>query len=186
MNGGRTVDYGIVRRVDYISITDTYSPLANRRAFFDASYTLPPAMCECYVQNENARTPAEFATMLRSGMMGWCTIMCDTTQWTKEQHAIARRQFSLYKTRLRSLIRSGNLYHASARPDGVHWDGIQYADPAGRSAALMAFRGSADEKSHLFPLRGLQPNARYRVSFEDGTEASFVRSGRELTGGGRT
>ena len=46
-NGGQLVDYGISRRTHYISITDTYDPLSNRRAFFDSSYALPPAMCEC-------------------------------------------------------------------------------------------------------------------------------------------
>ena len=38
VNGGHMVDYGAVRRCHYISITDTYDPLSNRRAFYDASY----------------------------------------------------------------------------------------------------------------------------------------------------
>ncbi len=180
VNGGHTVDYGIARQVDYISITDTYSPLANRRAFYDASRALPPSMCECYVQNEPVKTPTEFRAMLRSGMMGWFTLMCDPNQWTAEQHSIARRQFSLYKTRLRPLIRGGNLYHLTERPDGVRWDAVQYADTSGRQAALMAFRGTGPEESRLFRLRGLQPETRYRVSFEDGAVPSVIRSGRDL------
>ena len=180
VNGGRTVDYGIVRRVHYISITDTYNPLANRRAFYDASYALPPAMCECYIENEAVKTPEEFRTLLRSGMMGWCTIMCDTTHWTPEQHSIALRQFALYKTRLRPLIKNGNLYHVSERPDGVRWDGIQYADPQGKQAVLYAFRGSTSEPQHLFLLRGLTLGAQYNVTFEDGGAPAITRSGKEL------
>ncbi len=45
-DGGRMVDFGSAAHGDYFSITDTYDPLSNRRAFYDASYVLPPAMLE--------------------------------------------------------------------------------------------------------------------------------------------
>jgi alpha-galactosidase len=87
--------------------------------------------------------------MLRSGMMGWLTIMLDTTAWTPEQHAAAKQEFQLYKTKLRTFVRDGELYHVSPRPDGVHWDGVQYFDRQRRAGILYAFRGSvADEQSH--------------------------------------
>ena len=41
-NGGNLVDYGILRRTHYVSITDVYDPVSNRRAFFDSSYAMPP------------------------------------------------------------------------------------------------------------------------------------------------
>ena len=50
-DGGRMVDFGSAAHGDYFSITDTYDPLSNRRAFYDASYVLPPAMLESYVEN---------------------------------------------------------------------------------------------------------------------------------------
>jgi alpha-galactosidase len=186
VNGGRTVDYGIVRRVHYISITDTYDPLSNRRAFFDASYALPPAMCECYIANHPARNLPEFVAMLRSGMMGWCTLMCDTSKWTAEQHRAAKRQFALYKSRLRPLIVAGDLFHASERPDGVRWDGIEYASPSRRQAVLFAFRGTTSEARHTFPLRGLDPAAHYRVTFEDDAAAPVTRDGAALMRDGLT
>ena len=37
-DGGRMVDFGSAAHGDYFSITDTYDPLSNRRAFYDASY----------------------------------------------------------------------------------------------------------------------------------------------------
>jgi hypothetical protein len=40
------VDFGSAVHGDYSSISDAYDPLSNRRAFFDASYLLPPAMLE--------------------------------------------------------------------------------------------------------------------------------------------
>ena len=127
-NGGNLVDYGILRRTHFVSITDVYDPLSNRRAFYDSSYALPPAMCECYVENRPGKTPANFVYMLRSGMMGWCTIMTDMTRWTPAQQAAAQRQFVLYKKTLRPLIQQADLYHVSQRPDGRRWDGIEYYD----------------------------------------------------------
>ena len=41
-DGGRMVDFGSASHGDYFSITDTYDPLSNRRAFYDASQVLPP------------------------------------------------------------------------------------------------------------------------------------------------
>ena len=61
-DGGRMVDFGSAAHGDYFSITDGYDPVSNRRAFFDASYVLPPAMLETYVEKwptpriENFRT----------------------------------------------------------------------------------------------------------------------------------
>lgn len=180
VNGGRQVDYGIVRRVHYISITDTYDPLSNRRAFFDASYALPPAMCECYVENRPGKTPGNFLYMLRSGMMGWFTLMTDTMRWTPAQHELARQELELYKTSLRPLIRDGNVFHVSDRPDGVHWDGMELAASNRLSGALFAFRGSGQEGSHTFLLKGLNPGAIYAVSSPDRPGWQEFRTGRTL------
>ena len=80
------VDFGTAAHGDYFSITDTYDPLSNRRAFYDTSYLLPAAMLESYVEKWPAPHPENFLYMLRSGMMGWLTLMLDTTVWTPEQH----------------------------------------------------------------------------------------------------
>src|SRR5215471_1079929 len=104
--------------------------------------------------------------MLRSGMMGWLTIMMDTTSWTPQQHALAKEEIQLYKTQLRPLIRDADLYHISARPDGVHWDAIEYFNPSTRQGVVYAFRGSTEtESSHTFLLSGLDLSGQYRLRF---------------------
>jgi alpha-galactosidase len=183
-NGGNLVDYGILRRAHYVSITDVYDPLSNRRAFYDSSYALPPAMCECYVENRPGKTAANFLYMLRSGMMGWCTVMLDMTRWSPAQQAVAQRQFHVYKKTLRPLIQQASLYHVSERPDGRRWDGIEYYDPQSGQGVLFAFRGTTAEARHWFPLKGLDPRERYRLEYEDGSSPSAVMTGRELAEGG--
>jgi hypothetical protein len=181
-DGGRMVDFGSAAQGDYFSITDTYDPLANRRAFYDASFVLPPAMLESYVGKWPAPRIENFRYMLRSGMLGWFSLMQSSSEWTEEQRAEARVQFALYKSALRPLIREADLYHVAERPDGVHWDGIEYFSAGRRRGVLYAFRGTAaDQPSHRFRLLGLRPASRYRLEFQDhaGT-AGLLLAGRSL------
>jgi hypothetical protein len=180
-DGGRMVDFGSAAHGDYFSITDTYDPLSNRRAFYDTSYMLPAAMLESYVEKWPTPQPENLLYMLRSGMMGWVSIMLDTTTWTPEQHEAARRAIALYKQSLRPLIRDARLYHISERPDGVHWDGMEYWDPARGKGVLFAFRGSVrDEAVHRFVFAGLVGGKHYRLHFEDGTAMDMEAAGSEL------
>jgi hypothetical protein len=180
-DGGRMVDFGSAAHGDYFSITDTYDPLSNRRAFYDTSYVLPAAMLESYVEKWPTPRIENFLYMLRSGMMGWTTIMLDTTVWSPEQHQAARKAFGLYKQELRPLIRDASLYHVSERPNGIRWDGIEYWDPSRSKGLVFAFRGSTpDEPGHSFVLAGLKPQIRYRLHFEDGSASDREASGEEL------
>jgi len=181
-DGGRMVDFGSAAHGEYFSITDIYDPLSNRRAFYDASFVLPPAMLESYVANWPAPRIENFRYQLRSGMLGWFSLMQDTSQWSPEQRTDARVQFALYKSVLRPLIREADLYHVAERPDGVQWDGIEYYSGKLRHGVLYAFRGTApDEPTHRFRLLGLKPLSRYRLKFQDqGAAANLVLAGQSL------
>ncbi len=180
-DGGRMVDFGSAAHGDYFSITDTYDPLSNRRAFYDASYLLPPAMLETYVEKWQARDLPGFLYMLRSGMMGWLSIMQDTSSWSTEQGQAGKEAIDLYKTRLRPLIRDAHLYHVGSRPDGVHWDGVEYIDSARAHGVLYAFRGSVlDQSEHVFTLAGLEPARVYNLHFQDGSSPDVTQTGAQL------
>ena len=180
-DGGRMVDFGSAAHADYFSITDTYDPLSNRRAFYDTSHVLPNAMLESYVEKWPTPRIENFRYMLRSGMMGWLTLMLDTNAWSEEQHKTAKDEIQLYKSKLRPFIRDADLYHISTRPDGVHWDGIEYFDPKQDRGVVYAFRGSSDtEAAHVFPLQGLQGDAQYKFHFQDHSSPDLTLSGRVL------
>ena len=180
-DGGRMVDFGSAAHGDYFSISDAYDPLSNRRAFYDASYVLPPAMLETYVQKWPTANLDNFRYVLRSGMMGWFTLMLDTTAWNSEEHSAARDAIALYKSNLRPFIRNADLYHVSPRPDGVHWDGIEYFDSTHDKGVLFAFHGSAtDEPKHTYVLRGLHLEKMYHVTFQDHSSPDRTVSGSEL------
>jgi alpha-galactosidase len=159
-DGGRMVDFDSAAHRDYFSITDTYDPLSNRRAFYDASHVLPPAMLESYVAEWQAARIENFRYLLRSGMLSWFPLMLGTSHWSPRQRADARVQIALYRSALRPLIREADLCHVSNRPDGVHWDGIEYYWARLGRGVLYAFRGSAPEQpTHRFRLLGLVPGS---------------------------
>jgi hypothetical protein len=182
-DGGRMVDFGSAAHGDYFSIVDSYDPLSNRQAFFDASHVLPAAMLESYVKQWPAPTVAKFRYMLRSGMMGWFTVMIDTNAWNAEQHAAAADEIAFYKKTLRPLIRDAALYHVAPRPGGRGWDGIEYFDAAHERGALYAFRGTEGASQYTFLLRGLRPDRAYRLHFKDASSLDRITSGRELQSG---
>jgi hypothetical protein len=123
--------------------------------------------------------------MLRSGMMGWLTIMLDTTAWTEQQRAAAKHEIRVYKEQLRPFIRDAELYHISLRPDGVHWDGLEYFDPKRGKGVVYAFHGSTEsEAGHTYKLRGLAAGKQYRLHFEDHSAPDRTVSGRELLDSG--
>jgi hypothetical protein len=180
-DGGRMVDFGSAAHGDYFSATDTYDPLANRRAFYDASYVLPPAMLESYVASYPAPRIENFRYALRSGMLGWFSLMLDANQWSAQQREAAQREFALYKSMLRPLIRDADVYHVADRPDGVHWDGIEYYSARMGRGVLYAFRGSAsDLPAHRFRLAGLKGGSRYRLMFQDNPAANRELMGESL------
>lgn len=180
-DGGRMVDFGSAAHGDYFSIVDAYDPVSNRKAFYDASHVLPPAMLETYVMAVPAPRIENFRYMLRSGMMGWFTAMIDTSTWTREQHAAAAREIAFYKSTLRPLIRESALYHVSSRPDDHGWDGMEYFDGQRGIGVLYAFHGDeAKPASHAFRLKGLRAADRYRLHFRDGTSPDRTAKGDEL------
>jgi alpha-galactosidase len=186
-DGGRMVDFGSAAHGDYFSITDTYDPLSNRRAFYDASHLLPAAMLESYVEKWPIPKIENFRYMLRSGMMGWLTIMLDMNTWTEQQRVAAKQEIQLYKQELRPLIRDADIYHIGPRPDGIHWDGTELFDPRPGKGVVYAFRGSTEtENEHRFKLYGLIAEKEYRLRFHDHSAPDRTVSGRELLDSGLT
>jgi alpha-galactosidase len=185
VNGGRFFDFGVAKRAHYICMTDDYDPLNLRKCFYDSSYPFPPSMLEAYIADHRGETLHSFRYMLRSAMLGWCTIMMDTSKWTPEQRTAGKREFAFYKDRLRPLIASANVYHVLPRPDGKRWDGMQYVAPKTGKGVLFVFRPDSDQESQNVVFRGLNPKKSYQIEAADGS-ASGTYSGADLMKSGLT
>ncbi|MHB8897884.1 MAG: LamG-like jellyroll fold domain-containing protein [Thermoguttaceae bacterium] len=193
--GGRIKDYGAMRRAVKIFNSDTYSALHVRQAFYDSSHVLHPVQLEGHLGSIDGRYRPQGAAGIRyafrSASLGAPEWFLDapnggngSAPWTPEEKDAAKACVETYKTRLRPLVRKGDLYHVLPRPDGSHRDGIEYFDPERQQGVLYVFQPSSASPADPIRFRGVQADRSYRVTFEDGTRPSSVISGRVLLDGG--
>jgi hypothetical protein len=175
MGGGNILDFGVLQRFHLFSLTDLFDPLANRQAIYGSTYPFPARYGEGYMKEAEGVSPHY---QFRSFMMGYWSLSVDTTKWPAEKVNACKKDIAAYK-RIRPILRHGNVYHILPRPDGRLWDGLEFYDPDRGQGVVFAFRPDSADSQQVVFLRGLDPAARYRVTFEDSAEA-FVREGRAL------
>jgi hypothetical protein len=189
--GGRIKDYGAMQRSVKIFNSDTYSTLHVRQGFFDTSFAFPPIQIEGHLGSTDGRfRPQGVAGMkfaFRSVSMGAPEWFLDapnggngSAPWTQEEKDAVKASVQTYKTRIRPLVRAADLYHIFPRPDGKRWDGIEYFDPAAGKGVVYLFKPAAEPATETVRFKGLDAKAKYRLTFEDGSEPPSVRSGAEL------
>jgi len=189
--GGRIKDYGAMRRAVKIFNSDTYTPLHVRQAFYDSSYAFHPIQLEGHLGSSDGRyRPRGVAGIryaFRSMSMGAPEWFLDAPNggngvepWTQQEKDTLKTCVDTYKSKIRPLVREADLYHIFPRPDGRNWDGIQYYDPAAGKGVVYLFQPSNETTTETIRLRGLDPKRKYRMSFEDGTHPSSIKSAAEL------
>lgn len=190
--GGAMKDFGALRRCSRIQNQDRYYPIDARRAFFDSSHVLPPTQISTLVGAWAEWQASGSVYEFRSASLGAAVWHPDAPNggnggpvWSSQQKEQIRRAVATYKERIRPLIRNGDVYHIFPRPDGFHWDGIEYFDPAAKRGVVYIFKPAEQNGNDTMKikLRGVQSDARYRVTFEDGTNPGCEKSGAELQAG---
>ena len=181
--GAARKDFATARRATVMFGIDIYDTLSNRKMFHVSSYCIHPAQLQS--PTDVVSGPPAFA--LRSAMQGACDIGIGTHGgkyvMPSDYPAMikpAKQNFALYKTRLRPLIREGNLYHISLRPDGVDWDGIQYHDPVKGTGAVMLFKPNSKVDTRRIVLKGLDRNKTYALTCQDRPEQNVRKIGGAL------
>jgi alpha-galactosidase len=192
--GGRIKDFGAMRRAVKVFLTDAYSEVNVRQAFYDGSHVFPPAqLMGCLGSTQGWYRPKGTTGMkfaFRTISMGAPEWFIDapnggngSAPWTDEEKAAVKAAVATYKTKIRPLVRNGDLYHILPRPDGQNWDGIQYYDPATKKGVVYLFKPAAGTDTMTIKLRGLDPSSTYRITFEDGSNPQMEKTGAELAGG---
>jgi hypothetical protein len=191
--GGRIKDYGILKRCMKIQNQDRYYPLDARRSFYDVSYALHPmqiaALCGSWAEWQATGSVYEF----RSASMGAAYWHPDAPNgrnggpvWSASQRALVKEALATYKTWLRPLIRTANLYHIFPRPDDKVWDGIEYYDPAAKKGAVYVFRPDSPADAQVVRLKGLETKTDYWLWCEDGAISPLRLTGDDLIQTGLT
>lgn len=185
--GAHWKDYATMRRASVITSTDdVFNPLSVRKAFYDSSYCLPPAQISQCLDWTQAPDD-QFVYWFRSGMLGQVfTAMADghtNVALPSDRPSVIqpmKDNLTLYKSKLRPLIRNGDLYHVLPRPDGVNWDGIEYYDPSTQKGAVCVFKPNSTNNTQNIKLKGLNGGSNYALTFNDGTGSTVTLSGDTL------
>ena len=185
-NGGGLKDYGAVKRCSKIQNQDVYYPIEARKAFYDASHAFHPMQLAGVVGSWDAWQATGSVYEFRSSSMGAAYWHPDAPNggnggpvWTPEHKEIIKKAVATYKEKLRPLIRNADLYHIFPRPDNQHRDGVEYYDPATGKGVVYIFQPKETDGSPVF-LKGLDRNAIYTVSFEDGSNNTIRMKGNTL------
>ena len=198
--GGRIKDYGAMKRSVKIFMSDGFSLLNVRQTFHDGSFAFHPIQLMGHLGAHSAvprylpyrfRGIAGMKFAFRAMSMGapeWFIDAPnggnDSDPWTEEEKEAVKAAVATYKTKIRPLVRSADLYHIFPRPDNKEWDGIEYYDPATAKGAVFVFKPDSPYYTRTIKLKGLDANRTYRLVFEDGTNPPVSKSGAELFSAG--
>jgi hypothetical protein len=185
--GGRIKDFGVMKRAIKIQDQDRYYPIDSRQAFWDTSYALHPmqiaSISGSWADWQATGSVYEF----RSASLAAPYWHPDAPnggnggpRWSDEQKLQIKHAVETYKTKIRPLVRTANLYHILPRPDDKIWDGMEYFDPVSKKGATYIFRPNNPEDRQVVKLKGLDPKSNYWLSSEEGSVPAHQASGEDL------
>jgi alpha-galactosidase len=190
--GGGRVDLGLLRRMEQINTSDNGDAFDGLRIGEGYSMAYAPRLINGGIGDNpgsNDRSlPLQFrflAGMRMGGSFGFC---CDLRKWSPEDLAVGKRMAAYYKS-IRATLQQGRLYRLASAFEG-NLTATEYVARDGKQAVLFAFQPAQKLLQDAPPiyLRGLQPDASYRVSPIDGklVEKQPVLSGSYLMNHGLT
>lgn len=203
-SGGSMKDLYTATLAVVINCDDVASYSGMRRTFYDNTYILHPAQLQMPCSSNFADPDSwEYFPKYDKGNMSeeqfkdalmnmYFRSMCLGVPMFSSHTGNPRVEYyekysNLYTTKLRPLIRNGELYHILPRPDGENWDGVQYVDLDAQSeikGVAFLFKPSDKQGDTLkIKFRGLEPEAKYTLKFEDRPEQNATVSGAQLMDG---
>ena len=198
-NGGSMKDLYTMTKATVLNCDDSADYMSLHMSFYDASYCIHPAQIQLPTvtgsfipgNKYSASTAPDYVYGLRCSLVGGVML-----NWAGEggDHSYFDTYMpyylNLYRIVMRPLIRNGDLYHILPRPDGVHWDGLEYFDPEsdnGIAGMVMLWKpGTREGNQKTIKLRGLDPDVLYTLSFEDRKEQNTSLTGAQLMNDGLT
>ena len=173
-SGGGRVDMGMLSRTDVFWASDNTDPVD--RLFIQYSYlgVFPANTMSSWVTDEVAHDEhPSLAYKFDVAMSGVLGVGYDITKWTKEEKALATEKIARYK-QIRTLIDNGILYRLVS-PYEQNRCALQFISKDQKQAVLYLYnlaenmKGSTSDtrKSNILQLRGLVPEASYKVEGDD-------------------
>ncbi|MBQ7153441.1 MAG: GH36 C-terminal domain-containing protein, partial [Clostridia bacterium] len=192
-SGGSMKDLFTMTKAVVINCDDSADYMSLHMSFYDSSFCIHPAQLQLpcnpctFMEGYKYYTgTADIKYGMRATMTGGVMYgFWDTTNMMDVVNGYWPEMMGeTYNKKIKPLIREGDLYHILPRPDGVHWDGLEYvdADTDREIKGLVMLWKPTDEEGSVkhIVLRGLHEDVQYRLVFEDRPEQNAVYSGKTL------
>ncbi len=192
--GGSMKDLFTATKASIINCDDSSDFWSLHMSFYDGSYCLHPAQIQLPTDALTFTPGSPYFNNIGDYEYGFrCTltggVMLSNWQGTSELDKEYWNKYitDIYPNVMRPLIRNGNLYHILPRPDGIHWDGLQYVDLDSENeimGMIMLWKPTNEEgEQKTIKLRGLDPEDSYQLTFMDRPEQNAVYTGAQLMEG---
>ena len=190
-SGGSMKDFFTLSKASVIQCEDASEFMSAHMTFYDSSYCIHPAQLQLPVNALTFTPGSEYYAGIGDYLYGFrCTLTGGVmlSSWAgPSSEDISYWPYyikELYNNVMKPLIRYGDLYHILPRPDGVHWDGLEYIDVDSENeikGLVMLWKPTDTEgPEKTIYLRGLYENTLYDLRFEDRPEQNCKKTGAEL------
>ncbi|MBQ9816104.1 MAG: GH36 C-terminal domain-containing protein [Proteobacteria bacterium] len=188
-SGGSMKDLFTMTKASVLNCDDSADYMSLHMTFYDSSYCIHPAQLQLPINSQTYKQDSKYYTGSADYMYGLRTQMTGGVMLTNPDGPKdgEKKQWKTtiavdYNTKLKPLIRNGDLYHILGRPDGKNWDGLEYVDLTAPTyvAAVMLWKPAGASASKTVKLRGLDANAKYKLNFTDHTGLNGTKTGKEL------
>ncbi len=176
-SGGLRFDLGIMAHTHTNWLSDVVAPLPSVQLAYGCTTEFSPEVCNHWMvgdgEGDRARVdpnapPGWWDFMFRVPMNGQWGVSSRVFDWPPELRKRAAENTVLYK-RIRTVIRDADVYHLTPPPEHERpkgWMGLQYVSENRKRSVVMAYRLADSGPDQQWRLRGLDPNAWYRVSID--------------------
>jgi alpha-galactosidase len=172
-SGGLRLDLGVMGHAHTAWLSDVVDPKASVELGYGCTLQFTPGICNHWMVGDAdsgvvdpARPPGWWDFMLRVPMNGQFGISGRIPEWSAAVRGRAADNVALYK-RIRGTIARADVYHLTPQPrrnDPTGWTALEYVEPDGRRAVVLAYRLAQSSGTATLRLRGLLPYTTYDVT----------------------
>jgi hypothetical protein len=177
-NGGSMMTFNMIRNYVTSITNDASGSLASRRAVYGATYPFPPRYAERYMPGSDELTTYTTHSYRFGGP--W-VLMNQLTSLSADEISFLSGQIRYYKNQRRD-ISAGKVFHITA-PGAALIDAIQSYNETTDTGIAVITRAASSANVYVFRPKGLKPDQRYNVWFENAS-AIYSQTGAQLMNGG--
>ena len=185
-SGGNLRSLDLCRRMTFMTHSDGTGLWPFFRHVYQWSFLIPPIQVKSdyFIGNgggvyDNGTSVA----VMRGYLLGAiCTGFPDHPDYQANKEQL-KKVLMLYNTRQRAILRGADVYHILPLPVAKQWFGLQYYNPTIHKGSVLLWQNGG-EVSKVVKLKGLERNAVYGLTFEDGKPHNRSMTGAELMDAG--